>query len=247
MSLPSADEPPPADYYSTIFPQVVAALADPATAQKHFDLAQMISGGPRPGFQVAYPFWQDFLFGFAGAGSDFDGVVAGNLYDNIGKVYQLDTDPALSADEQQLNDAIIRISRAEGVNPKRFLKLQRVPEITGRLAIPVVSTHTLGDLFVPFSMQQIYAREARDRGRSGYLVSRATRAIGHCQFSLAEWTAPVADMYAWANGGPRPDGDAILDVDAMADPNAGCAHTIGTPFGFPPRDFLGAFPSCPAP
>ena len=196
---------------------------------------------------MAYGFWQEFLFGFAGSASTFDGVVSGNLYDNIGKVYQLDTDPALTADEQQLNDDFLRVARAEGVNPKRFLKLQRIPEIHGRLAIPVVSTHTLGDLFVPFSMQRIYASEARDRGRSEYLVSRATRALGHCQFSIEEWTQPVADMYAWANGGPRPDGDNILDVGELADPNAGCDHTIGTPFGFPPRDFFGAFPSCPAP
>ncbi len=236
--------PPPPDYYDSIFPGVVAGLTDPANAAKHFALTEMISGGPRPGFPVAFSFWRDFLFGFAGSDTDFDGIVSGNLYDNIGKVYQLDTDPALTADEQQLNEAFIRVVREDSVNPKQFLKLQRVPEIHGRLAIPVVSTHTLGDLFVPFSMQTIYAQEAMDRGRSQYLVSRATRAIGHCQFSLDEWETGVADMIDWADGGPRPDGDDILDVEALADPSTGCDHTQGEVFGFPPRDFLGAFPSC---
>lgn len=218
--------PPPEDYYLSVFPQVLAGLADPEIAAQHVALTEVLSGGPRPGFAAAYGVWRDFLFGFAGGAADFDGIVVGNLYGNLGRRYQLDTDPALTPEEVALNEAFIRVTRDQRANPERFLQLQRVPEITGRLTIPVVSTHTLGDLFVPFSMQQIYAREASRLGRSQYLVSRATRAVGHCEFSGSELVAGVADMVAWADGGPRPRGDRILKPELVADPNMGCAHSI---------------------
>ncbi|MEM1433471.1 MAG: alpha/beta hydrolase [Pseudomonadota bacterium] len=224
--------PPPEDYFTTIFPQVLLGFANPEVAARHVALTQMLSGGPRPGFAASYAFWQEFLFGFAGGDSTFDGIISGELYDNIGRVYQLDPDPALTDVEQALNDQVFRTAADPGVNPRRFLKLQRIPEISGRLTQPVVSTHTFGDLFVPFSMEQIYAREAQQKHRDHLLVSRATRAVGHCEFSGSELVAGVADMIQWATDGQRPGGDDILDVEALAAPDAGCAHSItDRPFG----------------
>ena len=230
--------PPPENYYApdglfgvvlnSLFQGGFAGFPNFRTAQgeQHKNFTEVISGGERPGFDAAYPFWASFLyFGFGGSGGDLDGVVSGNLYDNIGKKYQLDGKRRLTDEERAFNDAFKRISGDPGVNPRQRLKLQRVPEISGRLAIPVVSTHTLGDLFVPFSMQQIYAREARKQGRKKYLVSRATRALGHCEFSSGELVNGIADMVAWANGGARPSWDRVLSKRAMADPNMGCKHS----------------------
>ena len=236
--------PPPDDYFFTVFPIVLTALGTfPNLTEQglqHKDFTEIISGGPRPGFDAAFGFWDDFLFAGNGGGQDLSGVVSGSTYDNIGKVYQFDVDPSLSEAEVLFNETILRAAAAEGVNPRRFLKLQRVPEITGRLSIPVVSTHTLGDLFVPFSMQQIYAREAASKRRDQYLVTRATRAIGHCEFTAEELVSSLSDMIDWANGGPRPSGDDVLDVDAVADPQMGCAHSEG----FTGSRF--AFEACPA-
>jgi hypothetical protein len=50
----------------------------------------------------------------------------------------------------------------------------------------VLSLHTIGDLFVPFSMEQIYARRAAAEGASGLLVTRAIRDHGHCGFAVLE-------------------------------------------------------------
>lgn len=236
--VPLTQFPPPANYYAPdgVFPAVLGTLfqggfagfpnARTAQGEQHKAFAQLISGGERPGFDSAYAFWAQFLyFGFGASGGDVDGVLSGNSYDNARKVYQLDTNRAVSDEERAFNQAVFRVRADRGVNPKRFLKLQRVPEIHGRLAIPVVSTHTLGDLFVPFSMEQIYAKEVQSKRRSQYLVSRATRALGHCEFSSGELVGALADMIQWANTGQRPGGDDILNAEAMAQPDAGCAFS----------------------
>ena len=91
-----------------------------------------------------------------------------------------------------------------------------------------MSTHTTGDLFVPFSMEQIYAREAAGFGLSQNLVSRATRAIGHCEFSGQELVESFSDMVTWVNTGVRPAGDNILDPANVAAPLFGCQFSRGT-------------------
>ncbi len=231
--------PPPADYYTTVFPQVLAAFAPnpdgtPSQAEvNQIGLLRQLSGGDRPLYDIAYGFWRDFLFGFNGSGGDVSGIVSGNLYDNIGKVYQFDADPSLTDEEKAFNENIARIAKDKGVNPKIGLKLQRIPEIHGRLAIPVVSMHTLGDLFVPFSMQTIYAAEAKKRGRSDYLASRATRNIGHCQFSGDELVEAFQDMVDWVDTGVKAAGDNILDPEALAADDMGCQFTRGGAFACP--------------
>lgn len=237
--------PPPADYVtSTLLPTLAALYTNPdalftgngtganlnAQGLKLRSLTTQISGGPRPLADTAFRFFQQLLFSFAGADGTIDGIVSGNIYDNAHprRTYQLDADPAISAEEQAFNDLIIRISRDPLANPPELLRVRRIPIITGRLDIPVVSTHTTGDLFVPFSMEQIYAREAASLGRAGNLVSRATRAIGHCEFSAQELVESFGDMVSWVNTGVRPGGDNILDPAVVAAPLFGCNYSRGT-------------------
>jgi len=225
--------PPPSDYFTYTLPIVLETLFEEypsvLTAQGEAlkDLTRQISGGERPIFDVAFPFFQDLLFGFQGSDGSVLGILSGNIYDNRKRVYQLDGDPVVSAGEQSLNDTILRIRRDRGVNIKRKLRLKRVPEITGRIDIPVVSVHTLGDLFVPFSMQQIYAREVAKQRRSDMLVSRATRGISHCDFSREELVRTFDDLVLWVNDGVKPVGDDILEPAVVADPLFGCQFTEG--------------------
>jgi len=178
-------------------------------------------------FDGAFSVYQDLRFGFAGTDGSADGILSGNYYDNRQRVYQLDGDPALSADEQALNDNILRVRRDPGVNINRRIALKRVPEITGRIDIPVSYSHNLGDLFVPFSMQQIYAKEVAERGRSHLMVSRTTRAVGHCEFSQEEIARDFDDLVLWVDEGIKPAGDDILDASTVADPLFGCQFTQG--------------------
>ena len=191
------------------------------------DLTRQLSGGERPLFEFAFAPFQDLLFSFTGSDGTVDGIVSGNIFDNRNWVYELDGNPAVTADERLLNDTILRVRRDRGVNINRLLRLKRIPEITGRIDIPVISVHTLGDLFVPISMQQIYAREVAEHGRSDMLVSRATRGISHCDFSREELVSTFDDLVLWVNDGIKPVGDDILDPAKVADPLFGCQFTEG--------------------
>jgi hypothetical protein len=99
--------------------------------------------------------------------------------------------------------------------------------------------HDVGDLFVPFSMEQIYAQRAAANGRAGLFVSRAIRGVGHCDFNAAELTQGFDDLVHWVDTGKRPAGDPILDKRAVASPTFGCRFTKGT------HQFFVA-PACPA-
>lgn len=229
--------PPPEDYALTILPQLIAALFTDFGAgfpvflteagERQKALTKQLSGGERPVFEQAYPAFQGLLFSFTGGTSDISGVLPGDVYDNTDRLYQLDASRGLTREERALNRAILRLEADPNANPDKLIGLERVPIITGRLAIPVVSVHTLGDLFVPFSMQQIYAKEAKAMGREGLLVSRATRAIGHCEFSGDELVQSFADMVNWVNTGERPAGDDILDRAKVADADFGCQFSAG--------------------
>ena len=235
--------PPPADYFDRIFlPTLFALYENPlellgpnassavlnAQGEKLRSLTTQISGGPRPLADASFPFFQQLLFSFAGADGTVDGVVSGNIYDNTDRAYQLDADSAVSPEEVAFNDAILRVARNPGVNPRQILRVSQVPIISGRIDIPVISVHTTGDLFVPFSMEQIYAREVAAKSRSHNLVSRATRAVGHCEFSPEELIETFEDLVTWVNDGVRPGGDDILDPENVADPLFGCGYSRGT-------------------
>ena len=252
LGLGASPFPPPADGLATELPIVIATLSGPAfipgVAQYPFvrgpegdllkGILENISGGPRPMWEEGYLFWESFffLYGLAGTGDGtIDGVEDRVVVDNIGTIYQADQDPALSPEEQDLNDNIGRVAADPQANPNLGpLKLQNIPEIRGRISQPVVSIHTLGDLFVPFSMEQIYAEDVADRGNSDLLVSRATRDVGHCASNVDEQVEAFSDMVSWVETGVRPAGDDILDPAAVADPSFGCQFTRGDRPGLTP-------------
>lgn len=230
--------PAPADYAFTTLPLTIATLfsnngADfpvglTAQGERLKDLLRVISGGDRPLYNEGFPAYQGLLFSFSGSDGTVDGVLSGNVFHNKRRDYQLDQDPSVSSAEAVLNEMILRIRRDRGVNKRMGRALQRIPEITGRIHVPVITAHTLGDLFVPFKMQQIYAQDAERRGRSDLLVQRATRAIGHCEFSPDELIETFDDLVLWVEEGVRPEGDDVLDPEVVANPTYGCRYTRGS-------------------
>ncbi len=228
--------PPGPDYLTATVPAVQAALGYPGdlTGPGHQFAAavEQRSGGERPGFDAALDYWSGeqtatagipFLFGVYG------GALSGGQTDprvnaavtNQGTVYQFDTDPALSPEERDLNVGVTRDDPAGGPPP--------FPVLTGDLSIPVLSLHDIGDLFVPFSMEQVYAAEAAANGDADLLVTRAIRDVRHCGFAAAELVEGFSDLVAWMEGGPRPAGDDVLDSAAVADRDFGCAFTRPDP------------------
>jgi hypothetical protein len=109
-----------------------------------------------------------------------------------------------------------------------------MPILWGRFAVPVVTLHGLGDLWVPFAMQQVYARRAAANGNADRLVQRAIRAPGHCGFTEEEATGAFDVLVDWETSGIVPPGDDVLDARAVADPTYGCPFTTTTRPGLPP-------------
>ena len=89
-----------------------------------------------------------------------------------------------------------------------------------------MSLHTLGDLFVPFSMEQIYTRRATANGVGDLLVTRAIRDINHCGFATVEMEQGFADLVNWVANGVKPAGDDILTPAVVANPNFGCTFSV---------------------
>jgi pimeloyl-ACP methyl ester carboxylesterase len=219
--------PWPEDYTTATVPQMFFQLGNAFptdlndAGRKLKTATKYRSGGERPLFDYAFAAWGSFLFGQGLVGNI--GIAPGNVMDNTRTVYQLDGDPALSEEERRLNEGIIRVSAdPQGRRPNG---LANIPPISGDINIPVITLHTLGDLFVPFSMQQIYAERVAARGKSYLLVQRAIRDVGHCSFMPAEEVQAFADLVQWVVKGIRPMGDELLDPEVVADPFYGCEYS----------------------
>jgi len=206
------------------------------------DVVERRSGGERPGFAASFAYWNTvpssaptpdlpFLFGlYPGLSGGTAGIADGNLTDNRFTVYR-STDRLLpTAAERRLNAKVLRV--APTTRPSRGL--DGVPRVDGRPSVPVLSLHDVGDLFVPFSMEQVYARRALQNGRAKLVVSRAIRGVGHCDFTQPELRQGFDDLVRWVRTGHRPGGDAILNRRTVAAADFGCRYTVGERAAFGP-------------
>ncbi|HKC46586.1 MAG TPA: alpha/beta hydrolase, partial [Gemmatimonadales bacterium] len=231
-----AQFPFPANYQTAVVPGVKAALGSPYPAvlnpqgEKLRGVTQNISGGPRPAFPTSFVVWGNFLFTVGTTGTGDIGVAPGNVQDNSTRVYQIDSDPALSTDEIVLNANVLRVTQdPQGRHPNG---LSNIPPILANFRIPVLSIHTIGDLFVPLSMEQIYAQRAKAQGTSDLLVQRAIRDHNHCGFAVPEEEAAFADLVNWVTNSVKPKGDDILTPAVVAAPTFGCQFSVPGHPGF---------------
>ncbi|MPQ98065.1 phthalyl amidase [Modestobacter sp. I12A-02628] len=218
--------PAPRDYLDTTALTVEAALGTPYPGQltpvgeQLAALTELRTGGERPLFEAGFDEFAEFLFTVFPADPG-QGEEAGTVGGNADTVYQLDADPAVSPAEQQLNADVLRVEATPAPEG-----LAGVPTIDGTFEIPVLTMHDLGDLFVPFSMEQDYARDAVLHGTRDLLVQRAVRGVAHCDFSAEEYQQAFGDLVTWVEQGVRPEGDDVLDPAAVADPRFGCRFTV---------------------
>jgi hypothetical protein len=128
-----------------------------------------------------------------------------------------------------LNASVQKLTAAPDANRLRRDGLRWIPQVNGEFGVPVVAIHTLGDLFVPFSMMQTYRQRADAKGNGQRLVTRAIRGISHCDFTVAEQVEAFRDMVIWAEGGAAPAGDDVLTPATVAAPTYGCTFTRNPP------------------
>ncbi|KAB1914449.1 S9 family peptidase [Micromonospora sp. AMSO31t] len=218
--------PTPDDYLTGAVPRIQAALGlaelKPGGPDTTNDLGKQLraitverSGGQRPGADAAFAVWKDFLFSITVTdGGDSPAQRPGQLATNLLTRYSPNSPVNVNATVQRV--------APENLWQRLSPTLTEVPRISGRPTVPVLSLHDLGDLFVPFSMEQAYARDVAWHGRSRLVVQRAIRAAQHCEFSPAEAGAAWDDLVSWVRTGKRPAGDAVTDRKAVAAPDFGC-------------------------
>ncbi len=101
-----------------------------------------------------------------------------------------------------MNSSVLRVA-ARDQFARRTNQLTQIPRIKGKPRVPTLTLHGLGDLFVPFSMEQIYRREVGRHGQSGLLVQRAIREAGHCEFTPNEVGQAWDDLTTWVESRDR--------------------------------------------
>lgn len=250
QDLSGVREYPVTDRYATVtVPKIEAALGltalrpgGPDTTNERGKQFRSIvvdrTGGTRPGAEQSFAVWKDFPFTLAepsvpGATlAESPGQVGTNLFTRY--------EPNSPVD---VNRTVQRV-RAENLPARLSNRLSQVPRINGRPDVPVLSLHGLGDLFVPFSMEQIYARDVARNHRSRLLVQRAVRTAQHCEFSNVEAGTAWDDLVRWIGKGARPAGDVTTSPPVVARPDYGCrfsdpaAYAAGT-------GTRRLFPACP--
>ena len=208
-------------------------VATPGAGAKYVSVLQNITGGPRPMFAQGLAYGQSFPSAYGTFVADpatpygsVTGILNKNVLDTTAFTYTIDGDAAAST---ALNASVQKITPMTDANRLRTDGLRWIPKVNGEFKIPVVSIHTLGDLFVPFSMEQVYQKRVATKGNSTFLVQRAIRGISHCDFTNAEQVTAFDDMIKWEAGGAKPGGDDVVTPATIAAPTYGCTYTKNTP------------------
>jgi hypothetical protein len=205
------------------------SLAAPTpTGVKYASVLQNLTGGPRPMFNIGLAQGQSFgaVVGVFGGDGTINGILNASIIDTNRFTYTIDND---APDSTSLNASVLKLTGDPTANRLRTDGLRWIPKANGEFSIPVVTLHTLGDLYVPFSMEQIYNQRVAAKGNSSHLVQRAIRGITHCDFTYAEQAAAFDAMIQWEGGGPKPDGDDVVTPATVADSQFGCKFTNNTP------------------
>jgi hypothetical protein len=209
------------------------SIVPTAAGVQYLSVLQNITGGPRPLFDLGVSYGQSFPSAYGTFTADptvpygsIAGILNKNVLDTTGFTYTIDGDAAAST---ALNASVQKITPAADANRLRTDGLRWIPKANGEFKIPVVSIHTLGDLFVPFSMQQTYQKRVAAKGNGAWLVQRAIRGISHCDFTIAEQASAFEAMAAWEAGGAKPAGDDVVTAATVAAPTYGCTFTQNTP------------------
>ena len=211
---------------------------------KLFRTLENLSGGPRPIYPQSFGFFQDLLQSLSGDDGTIRGLLNAQGVDTTETTYRFETvSGPLSDNERAFNNRIVQAVSAPDANGIRDDGVRLIPKINGDLYadIPVVTIHTLGDLFVPIKMQQVYRQRMESNGWGDNLVQRAVRAPGHCDFSNAEFTNTLDVMLQWEQNGVKPAGDDLLNPALMADADFGCTFTED---GFPQELTRALMPAC---
>jgi hypothetical protein len=213
-----------------------------------------LSGGDRPFFKEGWANAgnQGNIFSSLGGDGTINGILTENVLDTTQLFYKVDaSSTSNTALDTSFNASAFKIQPTADANRLRRDGLRWIPVSPGDITVKVMSLHTLGDLFVPFKMEQIYFDRVKAKGKESLLVQRAIRDVGHCAFTAAEASTAFDDLVKWEAGGAKPAGDDVKTPATLASPTYGCNFTKNTPsledFTSPTARaaFQANYPACP--
>lgn len=125
-------------------------------------------------------------------------------------------------------------------DPAALRSLYQTSVPTGRLAVPELDLHTIGDNLVPVENENYYAKLVNRAGSGSLLRQAYTQSFGHCNFSPAELVAGVQAVMHRATTGHWGDVATAASLERAAEAtNLGPAHFAD----YQPGRLTGAVPS----
>ncbi|MEO6625777.1 MAG: alpha/beta hydrolase, partial [Burkholderiaceae bacterium] len=250
-SLPVSNWPEISAHVRTVNFNSATSFATPtAQGQMLKSIVRNLTGGARPIFDEGFANegLQGVVWGTFGGDGKVSGILAANVVDTRGVRYNFDAPEGVVA---AFNSAIGKATPVPDANRLRRDGLRWIPKINAEFGVPVLTMHTLGDMYVPFSMEQSYYQHAQAKGNGARLVQRAIRSPGHCDFTVAELSRGFSDLVRWVEQGNKPVGDDIFTPSIVANPAYGCAFTNNTLVaddtpGVKTIRAPGKLPACPA-
>jgi pimeloyl-ACP methyl ester carboxylesterase len=181
--------------------RVRPALDDPAVNARFEALVVAMTGGPRAFAEEGVRLeeatnWQRGML-----------LVATQLVPPRVRPYVLA--PGSGFDEEEFNAAAVRLPS----NPEAVRSFEEGMELSGDLAMPLVTMHTTGDGQVPINQAQILRELVDQRGRGDLLVQRVVQDAGHCGFTTPEQAAGFQALVDWVERGKRPEGTDLTNPD----------------------------------
>lgn len=131
-----------------------------------------------------------------------DGVakLGGQPFDNRYRIYM-----------GSLNDAALNAGVARfPADPAALAEIERAYQTTGRLAVPQVMLHTVGDPVVPYWHEQLYRLKVAAAGAGRLHTVIPSPALSHCGFAKEEVLAAFGLLVAQVTGGPLAGVEAVL-------------------------------------
>jgi hypothetical protein len=122
----------------------------------------------------------------ADAGTNFARALADSPYAGEVRALYKDAGLNLSADL-----ATLTAHATVKADPAALASLRASSDPTGKLAVPELDLHTVGDNLVPVEQENYYGTLVGQAGGSGLLRQAYTESPGHCNFSVSEQVAGI--------------------------------------------------------
>ncbi len=154
-----------------------------------------------------------------GARPSIEAAVGGNASWNVGVDYRT------LIDKSAFRRQVASLYRSAGLSLRKDEKkltaradiypdvaalrtLTRTSTVTGHLAVPELTLHTISDQLAPIAFENRYRQQVQRAGDSALLRQAYVKAIGHCNFTSAELVAGLKAVQHrvrtghWGNTGP---------------------------------------------